>query len=231
MRVRSPLSLGLALGLVLGCSSTSDGGTGNAALVTILGSAGLTGPLKALWTPVGAPASMSITMYRLALSTSTDCTGAVEVQDYGAGGQVKDFTQSPTLFQAQVDPGTYPCVAINLSDVIGFSPDTTALGCQVGTQYWMDIYRPDQNETWLDPAQQPITPSGTDSVPSNDRPWIYFATDTAAALGAGFSHGQVIPLGNPLVSPSTVTFVWDAAGAVGDEGGQCGMNPGRPSFQ
>ena len=228
MRTRPTLLATLAL--ALGCASSTDGG-GNASLLTILGSAGLVGPLKAIATPVGAPASMSITMYKLALSPNADCTGAVEVQDYGAGGQVKDFTASPTLFQAQVDPGSYPCVAINLSDVIGFRSDTDSLSCQTGVDYTIDIYRPESNEQWLDVHQDSIVATGTDSTPSNDRPWIFFATDTAAALGSGYSHGQVIPLSNALTVPSTVTFVWDAAGAVVDEQGHCGMNPGRPSFQ
>ncbi|HNC98988.1 MAG TPA: hypothetical protein PKW90_22830, partial [Myxococcota bacterium] len=159
MRTRPTLLATLAL--ALGCASSTDGG-GNASLLTILGSAGLVGPLKAIATPVGAPASMSITMYKLALSPNADCTGAVEVQDYGAGGQVKDFTASPTLFQAQVDPGSYPCVAINLSDVIGFRSDTDSLSCQTGVDYTIDVYRPESNEQWLDLNQDSITATGTD---------------------------------------------------------------------
>jgi hypothetical protein len=227
----------IALTLASGCSSTA--GTGSSSILTILGSTVHPGPMRALHstvngggTLVGGPATMSVTMYKLYLSSNADCTGAISVQDYGSNGQVKDFTASPTLFSAEVAPGTYPCVAINLSDVIGFTSDTTALSCQTGVQYWMDIYRPDQNDTWLDPNQVAIPVSGTDSLPSNDRPWIYFATDTVAAYAAGFSHGQVIPLTNALTVPATVTFVWDATNAVGDDGnGHCGMNPGKPSFE
>ena len=229
MRTRPTLLAPRAL--ALGCASSTDSGGGNGSMLTILGSAGLAGPLQSIATPVGAPASMSISMYKLALSPNADCTGAVEVQDYGVNGQVKDFTQSPTLFQAQVDSGSYPCVAINLSDVIGFRSDTDSLSCQTGVDYTIDIYRPESNEQWLDVHQDSIVATGTDSTPSNDRPWIFFATDTAAAHGAGFAHGQVIRLTNPLTVPSTVTFVWDATDAVVDEGGRCGMNPGTPSFQ
>ena len=229
----------IALTLGLGCTSTLSTGTGSTSFLTILGSAAHLLPMQALHssvngggTPVGSPASMSITMYGLNLSTSGDCTGSTNVQDYGTSGQVKDFTASPTLFSASVAPGTYHCVAINLSDVIGFTSDTTALSCQTGVQYWMDIYRPDQNDTWLDPSLNAIPVSGTDSLPSNDRPWLYFTTDTTAAYAAGFSHGQVILLGNALAVPSTVTFVWDATNAVGDDGnGHCGMEPGKPSFE
>ena len=229
MRTRPTLLATLAL--ALGCASSTDSGGGNGSMLTILGSAGLAGPLQSIATPVGAPASMSISMYKLALSPNADCTGAVEVQDYGVNGQVKDFTQSPTLFQAQVDSGSYPCVAINLSDVIGFRSDTDSLSCQTGVDYTIDIYRPESNEQWLDVHQDSIVATGTDSTPSNDRPWIFFATDTAAAHGAGFAHGQVIRLTNPLTVPSTVTFVWDATDAVVDEGGRGGLNPGTPRFQ
>jgi hypothetical protein len=229
----------VAVGLSLGCGSNTVS-TGTGSVLTIVGSIHTAGPLTALHstvnggggTPVGDPASMSITMYGLNLASSGSCTGSSNVQDYGAAGQVKDFTASPTLFQADVSPGTYNCVGVHLSDVIGFTSTVDSLGCHTATQYWMDIYRPDQNDTWLDPSQNPIAVSGTDSLPSNDKPWIYFTTDTAAAYAAGFSHGQVILLGNALTVPSTVTFVWDATNAVGDDGaGHCGMNPGKPSFQ
>lgn len=229
----------VAVGLSLGCSNNSVS-TGTGSVLTIVGSIHATGPLTALHstvnggggTPVGDPASMSITMYGLNLASSGSCTGSSNVQDYGASGQVKDFTASPTLFQADVSPGTYNCVAVHLSDVIGFTSAADSLSCHTATQYWMDIYRPDQNDTWLDPSQNAIPVSGTDSLPSNDKPWIYFTTDTTAAYAAGFSHGQVILLGNALTVPSTVTFVWDATNAVGDDGlGHCGMNPGKPSFE
>jgi hypothetical protein len=227
----------LALALSLGC--TSGAATGSSSILKIMGSASPISAIRGLptamfgpATPVGGPATMSITMYKLNLSTNGNCTGSVNAQDYGTSGQVKDFTAAPTLFNADVAAGTYPCVAINLSDVIGFTSDTTALSCQTGLQYWMDIYRPDQNDTWLDPSLAAIPVSGTDSLPSNDKPWIYFTTDTAAAYAAGFSHGQVMLLGNSLTVPSTVTFVWDATNAVGDDGnGHCGMDPGKPSFQ
>lgn len=225
--VRSLCLTALALA---GCT-TANTPSGTGSLLTILGASSPSSALRSLWTPVGGPASMSITMYDLYLSPNTDCSGATLVQSYGSAGVVKDFTASPTLFQADVAAGTYPCVAIHLSDVIGFTSANAGAVCQTGVQYWMDIYRPDQNDTWLDPSLVAIPVSGTDSAPSNDRPWIYFTTDTAAAMAAGYSHGQTIQLTNSLTVPSTVTFVWDATNAVGEDAGLCGMNPGTPSFQ
>ncbi len=229
--MRSRTALLFAAALTAGCTaSTSDSGTGG--LLTILGASAPSNSLASIYgTPVGAPATMSVTMYKLYLSPNADCSAAVEAQTYGANGAVKDFTASPTLFQADVAPGSYPCVAINMSDVVGFTSDTDSLGCRTGTPYTIDIYRPESQEIWLDVNGDTLVATGTDSTPSNDRPWIFFATDTAAVMAAGYSHGQVIALTNALVAPSTATFVWDATDAVVDENGRCGMEPGVPSFQ
>lgn len=229
MRNRTVIfSLALLSGACAGAAT--DSGSGN--LLTILGSSSPLGGLAAVYgTPVGSPASMSVTMYKLYVSASADCAGAVEVQDFGTAGQVKDFTASPTLFQGEVTPGSYPCVAINMSDVVGFTSATSAMGCMMGVDYTIDIYRPESGELWRDVNGNTLVATGTDSTPGNDRPWIFFATDTAAMMNAGFSHGQVIPLLNPLIAPSTSTFVWDATNAVVDENGRCGMEPGVPSFR
>lgn len=229
--MRSRTALLLATALTAGCTaSTSDNGSDG--LLRILGSSAPSSALASIYgTPVGTPASMSVTMYKLYISPNADCSAAVEAQTYGASGAVKDFTASPTLFQADVAPGSYPCVAINMSDVIGFTSDTDSLSCQTGTPYTIDVFTPESQETWLDINGDTLVATGTDSTPGNDRPWIFFATDTAAVMAAGYSHGQVIPLTNALVAPSTVTFVWDATDAVTDEGGRCRMEPGVPSFQ
>lgn len=229
--MRSRTALLLAAALTAGCTaSTSDSGSDG--LLRILGASAPSSALASIYgTPVGTPASMSVTMYKLYISPNADCSAAVEAQTYGANGAVKDFTASPTLFQADVAPGSYPCVAINMSDVVGFTSDTDSLGCQTGTPYTIDVFTPESQETWLDINGDTLVATGTDSTPGNDRPWIFFATDTAAVMAAGYSHGQVIPLTNALVAPSTVTFVWDATNAVNDEAGRCRMEPGVPSFE
>lgn len=181
---------------------------------------------------VGDPASMSITLYDLYLSRNADCSDAFQVQSYGTGGAMKDFTTAPTLFQASVASGTYPCVAIRMSDVIGFTSAAAGGACQTGTTYTGDIYRVDSDSTpWHDINGNPIPATGTDSMPSNDHVTILFTTDTTAALANGFSTNQTIRLVNPLVVPANVTFVWDATNAVVTDGTRCGMNPGIPSFE
>lgn len=229
--MRSRTALLFVAAITAGCTATTAD-NGSDGLLTIRGASAPSSSLASInGTPVGTPATMSVTMYKLYISPNADCSGAVEAQTYGVNGELKDFTASPTLFQADVAPGSYPCVAINMSDVVGFTSDTDSLACQTGTPYTIDVFTPESQETWLDINGDTLVATGNDSTPGNDRPWIFFATDTAAAMAAGYNHGQVMPLTNALVAPSTVTFVWDATDAVVDENGRCRMEPGVPSFQ
>jgi len=237
MRVVAP-RFALVLSLALAACSTSPTG-GSEMNLTIRGSSH---PLMARVTTqggggndatiVGDPDSMSISMYDLYLSPNIDCSNAFLAQSYGPDGSVKDFTQSPTLFQASVPSGAYPCVAIRMSDVIGFTPASSGGGCQAGTPYTGDIYRSDSDSTpWHDIQGNPIPGTGSDSLPSNDHVTIVITTDTAAAFAAGFSPDQTLWLAHQLVVPVSATFVWDATGAIVTDGVRCGMNPGVPSFE
>ena len=102
--------------------------------------------------------------------------------------------------------------------------------CVAGTEYPGDIYRAGETD-WKDIDLNQIIGSGTDSVPVDDHVTIVMTRDTAAAIARGFSTHQVIDLASDLIAPGQSTFYWNGQGSVVDEGGQCGVNPGHPSFQ
>jgi hypothetical protein len=179
----------------------------------------------------GDPASVRIGMYALWISPNGDCSSPVLVQDYGSTGSVKDFVQSPVLFSADATEGTYQCLIIRMSDVVGFTPATTFGNCTAGTDYEQDIYREGESD-WKDADLNPIIGTGTDQTPSNDRISLLITTDTTAALTRGFSPHQILLLASPLAVPAASTFYWNGEGSVSSEGSfPCGLNPGQPAFE
>jgi hypothetical protein len=226
------LALLLAGGLLTACSSASSPTAGSQ--LTVIGAAFAPPPsAPSLFTPPvpsGDPAALRIGVYALYISSNADCSSPVLVQDYGATAVTKDFVANPVLFTGSPADGSYPCVAIKMSDVIRMEPDSSFGNCVAGTEYAGDIYRAGETD-WKDVDLNPITGTGTDSMPSDDRVTLIMTRDTAAAIGRGFSPNQTIQLGSDLIVPSQSTFYWNGQGSVVDQGGQCGINPGQPSFQ
>lgn len=222
---RSSFAFLMCAVILAGCSSSS---TDSGDSLTVMGSAGSPAALRDPTS--GDPASLLIGMYALYISPNADCSSPILVQDYGATASVKDFVNQPTLFSGSPDPGSYQCVAIKMSDVITVSPGTTFGNCHSGVLYPGDIYR-DGETDWKDIDLNPITGTGTDAAPADDRVLLVLSRDTTAAIARGFSTHQVLDLGSDLVAPGQSTFYWHGEGTVVDAGGQCGVNPGHPSFQ
>jgi hypothetical protein len=247
MRVR-PDSWCLPLLLVaLACS---DGTIGSQPTLTVTGSAGappalmkqgsvpavkpVAPPRKAFSiVPVttGDPSAVRIGMYALWISVNGDCSAATLVQNYGEAGQVKDLVQNPVLFSAAAADGTYECVIIRMSDVIGFESASSFGTCEANVAYEQDIYREGQSD-WKDADLNPIIGTGTDDAPINDHVALVITTDTTAAIARGFSSNQVIALASPLVVPGQSTFYWNGQGSVTTVPGfPCGLEPGQPAFE
>ncbi|MEA2722518.1 MAG: hypothetical protein QOH59_289 [Gemmatimonadales bacterium] len=179
----------------------------------------------------GDPAAVRIGMYGLWISPNGDCSNAILVQDYGATASIKDFVQTPVLFSADATEGSYQCLLVRMSDVIGFTPATTFGNCTAGADYEGDVYREGESD-WKDVDLNTITGTGTDEVPSDDRVTLVMTTDTAAAQARGFSTHQTLLLASPLVVPAATTFYWNGGGSVTSEGSwPCGLNPGQPTFE
>jgi hypothetical protein len=218
--------------LVLACSSSSDSNEDSLIITGDAGSPAADPTIRASGSirRAGDPGSLRIGVYALYISTNPNCSGAIEVQNYGATPSVKDLVNSPTLFSGSPDPGSYQCVGIKMSDVLDVVPDSTFGNCTAGTHYLGDIYRAGESD-WKDIDLNQIVGTGTDSAPADDQVLLVLTRDTTAAIARGFSTHQVLELGGDLVSPSHSTFYWRGEGTVVDEGGACGIYPGRPTFQ
>jgi hypothetical protein len=56
----------------------------------------------------GAPSSLTIRLYALYISTGTDCSNPVLVQDLGSAGVDRDFMTNPVLFTGEPAAGSVP---------------------------------------------------------------------------------------------------------------------------
>jgi hypothetical protein len=246
MSSRKSISFGLGMALVAGLvSACADTGTSAGAVsLTIMGAAGApptaVAPSLSGHGPFGSPpdttllhgdpASLTIGMYGLWISTHDDCSSPMLVDDNGTTAVDKDLAVNPVLFTGNPPDGSYRCVMIKMSDVLRMVPDSSFGSCVAGTEYSGDIYREGQSD-WKDVNGNTIIGTGTDSLPVDDHVTIFMTRDTTAAIARGISTNQTIALGSDLVVPTASTFYWNGTGSVVSGGGQCGINPGNPSFQ
>jgi hypothetical protein len=172
-------------------------------------------------------------LYSFHISENADCAPPfITVFDNGSTARVFDFTSDPELFRADgVSIGTYPCVAMKISDILEFESSVTAGACVAGTTYRGDIYRDGgEDEPFRDLDLNPIPATGSDATPSEDGVFILFTTDRAGAGGRGFAENQLIPLASPLIVPDEITFSWDATNAVVDDVTRCLLEPDAPAL-
>lgn len=233
----SPLrTFAVLIALLAACSSDS---TGSANLLTVKGVAGPPPPAPPAPTarlaaspPVGVadPSTFFVGLNALYISPNADCSSPILVQDYGSTTHNVDMITSPTLFSSATTPGTYPCVAIDLSDVLVATTDTAFGHCPALTAIYNDTYKAGETD-WKDIALTPIIGHGDDTLPAGDRVTILITTDTAAAVARGFSSNQVLPLLSSLVVPGTATMYWDGRGTVQDDGVKCNLEPPLVSFR
>jgi|GEM_PF-885253 len=144
------------------------------------------------------PSSVQVRVYAVAISPNTDCSNATAVTTY-PGGQVFDFESNPTIFSGAVANGSYPCVILQISDQVTFTPATTSTSghCVAGT-----------------PVTTPICNSGNGQryqtmTVNNDNTVTFGAVQgCTAAVGSG---GESVALflstaSSPVTSLNNVTF-------------------------
>lgn len=91
----------------------------------------------------GDPDSLEIKLYRFAVSTNSDCSNPQVVIDKTTGSSEPEYVSmldKPEFGEGSVDNGTYPCVMIEMSDHIKFSPDGNVGSlCDGNTTYTLDV--------------------------------------------------------------------------------------------
>jgi hypothetical protein len=186
--------------------------------------------------------SLKLQVYSVMLSTSPLCTSPITVFSSATPTEV-DFLNAPTLGSGNPPDGTYHCVVIKMSDLIKFTPKTSAGLCSATTQYTADVCRSDNSGTTQAPdaVGAPTVCTGTDAAPVANPVYLYLTTNASAGTGGGSTFMQPtstsstdgLNLTAPLIIAGTATskFIVNATGKVGDDGVSCGMNPPVFGFQ
>ena len=112
--------------------------------------------------PVGDPASFLVGLYSFHISENADCSGPfITAFDNGGAPATRDLTTNPEFFTASdVPTGTYPCVAMRISDILSFQSESSGGACMTGVTYTGDVYRAGaEDEPFLDLSLTPILPA------------------------------------------------------------------------
>lgn len=185
------------------------------------------------------PATIKVKIYGVAVSASLACDNPIVIFD-SANGIETDFLKKPVLGGGNVPDGTYPCVMINMSDNVKFTPAASdGVNCVAGTEYTIDICRSDNGCSYnlrTGSSYGSLTAAtGTSGSPSPNVVTMYLRTNAVGtnnfqypANAADTSRG--LPLASAFVvsGSSAARFVVDARGQVASAGGQCGLN--APTF-
>ena len=168
--------------------------------------------------------SLKLKVYKLAVSTSPLCTNLVTVLDNGSTPTEVDFLALPDLGSGTVADGTYPCVVIEFTDIIKFTPSTnsTSGNCLTTVEETLDICRTDSSGSskLIDGTTTTCGVQGT-----ADRVAVYLSTGAAGdnedAFNPPTSVGDTqrgINLTSALVVSGTTSgkFVVNPAGKVCD---------------
>lgn len=187
---------------------------------------------------------LKLTVYKMAVSTSPLCTNLITVMDNGNSPTEVDFASGTvSLGSGSVANGTYPCIVIEFSSYIKFSPSTTstATNCAAATEYTMDVC----------PSGTSVLVDGTTSTcaaSTDNKVAMYISTASTSSTGVdafnaptslsdatkGFTLGASLSVtgtasGKFIVNPDGKVCDGDDAGCDGGgNGGQCRMEP--PSF-
>lgn len=206
-----------------------------------------------------SPSSVKVTVYSVALSTSTDCTNPTVIASYPSGKEF-DFMQNPAILSGTIADGTYPCIILQMSDQIKVTPSSTSTtgNCVAGTEFTNPICKAANSQ-----AYQSMTVNSDNSASFSS-----VGTCTAAVGNTGevvplfLSTASTLSTGNlvPFVQPSAAnaascvgsvktgcgiklsssftvagsgagTFVVDFTGQLSDSGGLCNLNAPAFSFR
>jgi hypothetical protein len=185
--------------------------------------------------------SLKLQVHAVMLSTSPQCTSPVTVFSSATATEV-DFLAAPVLGSGNPPDASYHCVIIKMSDLIKFTPSSTAGSCVAGTQYIADVCRSDNGGMTRAPDALGASTvcSGTAAAPVSDTVYLYLTTNAAAGSDGntflqptdpGSGHGLNLTAPLVIAGFAKSKFIVNATGKVGDDGVACGMNPPVFGFQ
>jgi hypothetical protein len=89
-----------------------------------------------------SPASLKIKLYKMAVSTDPLCSNLITVFDNGSNSVEVDLAGTlPTIGTGLIADGSYNCIAIEMSDLVKYTPSTnsTSLNCNTSVQNTLDM--------------------------------------------------------------------------------------------
>ena len=182
----------------------------------------------------GAPGdyltSFKVSVYKVAVSDDSDCSGLTTIIDNGATAVEVDLYNNPVFGTAQVDIGTYHCVVLEISNNMKFTPGPAntfagAGNCAVGVETTVDFSTFGLNTRLIDGTLGGIA----------TRMALHFTTNTDADGSGNYflpnngSNKNGVNITNPLVISNATASTFkidfqDITAAVDDSSaGECNL--------
>lgn len=164
------------------------------------------------------PESIFINVKGFWASANSDCSDAVKAIDEDLGSV--NFAGNPDLGTGNLTNGTYTCFAIEMSDLIRFTPVADEGVCSQGTEYEIDVFHDGETSTCPDGTVYNGTTGTADDT------CVYFSTVGAADPDSDAFNQPGFLLDNALVvsADTSMTFVVDFTGKITGTG-QCDAQP------
>jgi hypothetical protein len=200
-----------------------------------------------VFSATGDPSSLKIKVHRFAVSENADCSNPKIVIDNSANPQYVSMLDSPNFGNGELANGTYPCVMVEMSDQIKFTPEANiGSHCAGGTEYTLDVCG-SGTYTNLDGTTGTCTGDNGSAPAANkveEKLVLYISTNSTStgggsnafepptSVGDG-SHG--FNLGSALIVSGTEVGIFDVDGrgkVDGDNGSNtyCEFSPPIFSF-
>jgi hypothetical protein len=234
----------IAFGLMSSFFLASCSGDSSSPNFTLKGATTSTG-LAATLASTSA-SSLKIKLYKFAVSTNADCSNPTVVYT-NDNPDYADMAGQATFGTATVADNTYPCVILEMSDVVRFVPSGTDATCTQGTSYDNDICPAGgsmASSTLIDGTA--VTCTGDQTTPSENRIALYMTTISTHDGGSGeegsnphappaagaSTTANGLKLGSALVvsGSKTAYFVIDPTGQVSGSDGSCFLDAPAFSF-
>lgn len=141
----------------------------------------------------GNPSSLKIKVYRFAVSENTDCSNPKIVLDNSSDATYVSMLDTPNFGSGVLANGTYPCVMIEMSDNIKFTPDSTfGTYCVGGTEYTLDVCGSSSSYIDLDGVTQACSgDNGSDPADNHvDDKLVLYLSTASTSTGGGANAFQ-----------------------------------------
>jgi len=175
------------------------------------------------------PTELLLKPYKVAVSTSQLCTNLQVVYSESSPSYV-DFLTNPTIGNGQLSDATYPCIVIEMSSQIKYTPTTSSGSCDNSTEYILNVCQNAVQSTLIDGTS--VTCDGT----SDTRVAIYISTGSTWTTGAGDPFLPPATIGDAtrgiqltsalnVNGTSAAKFVVNGTGKIDDATASCEMFP------